>query len=124
MTSEDAIGEMPCPWCKRPAEIHNFAVRVKLDAAGGDGKAAYPRKVVVVCPPVAGYRGCGTTLANSREAQGRIMETAHVFGAGQSARVADKVAPAAAALVVVPPPVVVNNRPSPAAESRLFKIFG
>jgi hypothetical protein len=76
---DEPIGEIPCPLCKRAAEVVKFNDRTKLDPAG-EGKPAYPRKVYIVCPPVTGYRGCGTILANSLEAQARIMETARIFG--------------------------------------------
>nr|PZN17839.1 MAG: hypothetical protein DIU80_23785 [Chloroflexota bacterium] len=65
------------------AELHESAERTKVDPSGeSPGRRAYPRKFYVVCPPVQGYRGCGTILANGAQAQARMMELGRVFGAG------------------------------------------
>lgn len=78
----EPIGEIPCPLCGRTAELHESAERTKVDPSGEPGRRAYPRKFYVVCPPVQGYRGCGTILANGAQAQARMMELGRVFGAG------------------------------------------
>lgn len=81
--AREAIGEIPCPLCARDAELHASSERPKLDpdSTNGQGRAAYPKKFYVVCPPVKGFRGCGTILANSAEAQSQLLDKAHVFGA-------------------------------------------
>lgn len=76
-----AIGDIPCPWCRRKAELHQSEERAKLNPDGPAPKASYPKKYFVICPPTTGYRGCGTTLANSAQAQERMMELADVHGA-------------------------------------------
>lgn len=79
----EPIGEITCPLCKRDAELHAFEERQKLNPdSDGGGKPTYPKKHFVVCPPVKGYRGCGTILANGHEAQARFMELGRVFGPG------------------------------------------
>jgi len=86
----EAVGEIDCPLCKRTAELHASAERLKLDpdaAPDGKGKPAYPRKFFVVCPPIAGWRGCGTILANGSGAQIQLMEIGRLHGPdGQPAR--------------------------------------
>lgn len=98
----EPIGAIDCPLCGREAEFHRSAERTKLDPDGGQGKPAYPKKFFVVCPPTKGYRGCGTVLANAAEAQARLLEKAHVFGAERTkpatpAPAPEKPAPAPAA---------------------------
>lgn len=82
MPAADPIGSIKCPWCGRPAELHRSEERTKLNPDDPTPKPSYPKKYFAKCPPVTGYRGCGTTLANSAEAQSRMLELGHVFGAG------------------------------------------
>jgi hypothetical protein len=107
--ARDAIGQIECPLCKRDAELHASSERPKLDpdSQNGQGRAAYPKKFFIVCPPVKGHRGCGTILANSAEAQAQILDKAHVFGAQRAS------APAVAA---TPPPAPAARPSTPAPE--------
>lgn len=75
----EPIGEIECPLCGRLAELHSSDSRPKV-APDAEGRAAYPRKLFVVCPPVPGYRGCGTLLCNNQHAQQRLIERGRVFG--------------------------------------------
>jgi len=77
----EAVGDIACPLCKRDAELHAFEERQKLDPDSDGGKPTYPKKFFVVCPPIKGYRGCGTILANGAGAQSQLMELGSVFGA-------------------------------------------
>lgn len=85
MPAREAIGEISCPLCGRDAELHQSSERPKLDpdSTNGQGRAAYPKKFYVVCPPVKGFRGCGTILSNGAEAQSQLLDKAHVFGASE-----------------------------------------
>lgn len=103
----EPIGEIPCPWCDRTAELHASSERRKVSAEG-EGRVSYPRKLFVICPPIAGYRGCGTTLANNEHAQARMMELGRVFG--PQGKPAKQAAP--------PPPPAADPAPA-AAPARL-----
>jgi len=107
----EPIGEIRCPLCQRQAELHEFAAREKLDPEGGEGKPAYPRKFFVVCPPVQGYRGCGTILANGAEAQERLLELGHVYGASRD-KPARKVAQASGEAAAHAAQATVTARPA------------
>lgn len=79
----EPIGEIPCPLCGRTAELHSSDARNKV-APVEEGRAAYPKKLFVICPPVPGYRGCGTMLCNNPHAQQRLLERGRVFGADEA----------------------------------------
>jgi hypothetical protein len=81
MPPADPIGSIKCPWCGRAGELHRSEERTKLNPDDSTPRPAYPKKLFVKCPAVTGYRGCGTTLANSADAQARMLELGHVFGA-------------------------------------------
>lgn len=129
LSVREPIGEIECPWCGRDAELHQSSERTKLDPEGaGEGKPAYPKKYFVICPPVKGYRGCGTTLANGAAAQERILEKGYIFGATPRKK------PKPAAPPPEPTPEVTPPTPTPAAvpataaqksngSSNLFKLW-
>ena len=85
MATPDPIGDIKCPWCGRTAELHRSEERPKLNPDDPTPKPSYPKKYFVRCPPVTGYPGCGTTLANAAPAQARMLELGHVFGASPRA---------------------------------------
>lgn len=126
MSRREPIGEIECPWCKRTAELHASTERTKLDPENGGGKQSYPKKFFVICPPTTGYRGCGTTLANSAQAQERMMENGHIFGAGPreprekkpAAAVAAASEPAAPAAAAAPQP----STSKPSAKKNPFSL--
>lgn len=123
----EAIGDIPCPFCARDAELHRFEERTKLDPdTDAGGKAKYPSKHFIVCPPVKGYRGCGTILANGHGAQERMMELGTVFGANRATRGAAEHAPAAAKPAAAEPaapaaPVAPPPPPPPASRNPFIK---
>lgn len=107
----EAIGEIDCPLCKRSAELHASEDRPKLDPDGEGGGKSYPRKYFVRCPPVRGYSGCGTIMANGSGAQIRLMELGTIYGVVRPAR-AEPPPPAPRA---EPPPAPAAAAPPPAA---------
>ena len=118
----EAVGDIDCPLCRRAAELHASEEKQKLDPDSAEGgRPAYPKKHYIVCPPVKGYRGCGTILANAPGAQGMMMELGTMFGA------AGKVRPAvskpvsdekpAAAEPVAPAPSTAAPPPTPAPQN-------
>jgi hypothetical protein len=119
----EAVGEIACPFCKRDAELHAFEERQKLDPdSEGGGKPTYPKKHFIICPPVKGYRGCGTILANGNGAQEKMMDLGKIFGpAGRQSK------PAAAAEPPPPPaPAAPSSAPPPpkaAEKHNPFKLW-
>lgn len=116
--TDAAIGSIACPLCKRPAEVHKFGQRTKLNPDDASPRPSYPAKVFINCPPTTGYRGCGTLLASSKEAQARIMELARINGAPRATATspAPKEKPADA-----PPPA---KQPAISPRKNPFNPFG
>jgi len=122
----EPIGEIDCPLCARPAELHSSDSRNKVSAEP-EGRTAYPKKLFVICPPVPGYRGCGTLLCNNPYAQQRLLERGRIFGPNgkPAAHQESKPAPAAApAPEATPAPAPASPPAKPASSPRgLFDRF-
>lgn len=115
--TREAIGEIKCPWCRRDAELHRSETRPKLNPDGPKAAPSYPAKYFVICPPTTGYRGCGTTLANSGEAQARMLDNGKVFGPGGKAQPREEApAPAAQPAISAQPAPAERPAPKPAAK--------
>lgn len=122
--TREPVGEIKCPWCRRDAELHRSESRPKLNPDAPKPAASYPVKYFVICPPTTGYRGCGTTLANSGEAQVRMMENGKLFGPGPRLQPPREAPAAAAKPVTVEQPVPAVVPPAPqAAAKKLSGIF-
>jgi hypothetical protein len=119
--AREPIGDIKCPLCARPAELHRFEPKEKLNPDGDVPKAAYAKKCFVICPPTTGYRGCGTILANGPQAQERMMELGRVFG--PSGKAAAK--PSTPAEPAPPPPSAPAAAPAakPAAPHNPFRLW-
>lgn len=122
--SREAVGEISCPLCQRDAELHAFDQKEKLnpDAAEG-GRPSYPKKHFVICPPVKGYRGCGTILANGNGAQERLMELGTVFGAAGKAKIRAPAPDSAPPMPAAAPAAPIPPAPAPAAKKNPFQLW-
>jgi hypothetical protein len=126
----EAVGEIACLLCKRDAELHAFEERTKLDPdSDGGGKPTYPKKFFVICPPVKGYRGCGTILANGAGAQSQLMELGRIFGpAGKPVKpvqieIDQTTRPNTAVIQAQPPKAHVSDMPPPKTSKNPFALW-